>query len=152
DVNPGGFGRDGTIVGSSRVPGMPSGQQAPFAWTAAAGFRLIANVNGVAIGANDVGQAVGYLSPLDSPIQGFLWTPPSGLVTIASPLAVAVYPHVVNHSGQVAGEFDSVDGNRHAFFWSASGGFKDLGNLGGYTLEVSAITGNGLVVGSARLL
>jgi probable HAF family extracellular repeat protein len=156
DVNPVGFGRGGTVVGASRTPGMPEGQQAPFAWTANGGFQVIAvdktnPVNGVAMGANDLGQAVGYFSPLNSSIQGYLWTPPSGLVTIASPLAVAMYPHVVNHSAQVAGEFDSVDGSRHAFFWTSSGGFKDLGNLGGSTLTVSAITGNGLVVGYAQI-
>src|SRR5579859_2205270 len=144
-----GFGRGGTVVGSTTQVGTG---EVPFAWTAAQGFRVIADQLGLATGANALGQAVGYLTPPNQPAQGFLWSPSGALVTITSPLAVAVYPRAVNNEGQVAGEIDAVSGSHNAFLWTAGGGLKDLGSLGGSQLTVTGISSGGVIIGQASNL
>src|SRR5688500_13316164 len=103
-----GFGRGGTVVGGTRKPAVGDG---PFAWTSAAGMVAIADAPGVATGANALGQAVGYTQDVETgEVEAFLWTPPATRVVLTTPLAYAVYPRVVNNSGQVAGEMDLFSG------------------------------------------
>ena len=138
-VHVSGFGRGGTVVGGTRYPG---GEHVGFVWSAGSMVEVDLQAS-VAVGANSLGQVVGWIGN-----DGFLWTN-GNKVLITSPLATVVNPKVVNNAGQVAGEFDHVDGDRRAFSWTAAGGFKDIGSLGGSQITVTDITETGLVVGQA---
>ena len=71
----------------------------------------------------------------------------------------------INNSGQVVGESDtgpilhlnlrlksfSLYGT-HAFLWTEGAGMMDLGHLGGGTSRATAISNNGVVVGTSALI
>lgn len=143
----GAFGRNGTLAGSTRRPGIGD---VPFAWTAAGGFRVISEAPGVVHAANGKGQVVGLLQHEDRPWEAYVWTPPGTLRLLSHPGANEVIPQAINDKGQVAGVLDLMGGERHAFLWSEAAGFTDLGFLGGYDLAVTDITEKGLVVGHAE--
>lgn len=138
-----GASRSGIVVGAAEsTPGFFR----PFYWTAAGGFKLIGTENGVAAAANNVGQVTGTLGT-----AAFLHTIATE-TTVTIPLLNGVNsltPQVINDAGQVAGTADVPDGP-HVFLWSQAGGYRDLGSLGGFTLTVTDLTENGLVVGEAR--
>ncbi len=61
-------------------------------------------------------------------------------------------PRAVNSNDNVAGvfQFSRKPAQAHAFFWSKSGGLKDLGTLGGDDSAAFGINGSGQVVGQAN--
>lgn len=136
-----GFGRNGTLVGVTHKVGVGD---VPFAWTTDGGFRVISEMPGIPMAANGLGHVVGTLGQ-----QGFLWSPPNTLLMLSLPTANNVVPQAVNDAGQVAGMMELAGGERRAFRWTLSGGFKDLGDLGGADLTVTDISETGHVVGHA---
>lgn len=102
----------------------------------------------VALGVNDKGQVVGYLST-GSGFNGgarhaFLWE--NGHMTLlGSPGSIAVG---INNQGQVIGQSAAADGTTHGYVWQ-DGQTTDLGTLPGFQFgRVSAINNKGQVVGT----
>lgn len=141
-----GNSRNGIVVGGAQ---SPQSFNRPFYWTAEDGFHTIGTKYGYAAAANNLGQVTGRFEPLDEEASAFLFMPPSTLVTInGGPNVFSLTPQAINDAGQVSGIADVLDGP-HAFLWSQAGGFRDLGSLGGYSIMVTDLTENGLVVGQA---
>src|SRR5437773_12122774 len=62
----------------------------------------------------------------------------------------STYPAAINDAGQVCGTSDALNGIRHAFLWTSSGGMQDLGTLqGGNYSRSEAMNANGDVVGAS---
>lgn len=55
----------------------------------------------------------------------------------------------INNRGDIVGS-SSINGQSHAFLWTASGGMRDLGTLGGANSLATAINDSGTVVGWAQ--
>jgi probable HAF family extracellular repeat protein len=76
-------------------------------------------------------------------------------VSISAPNAVTILSGVpanssaagVNNLGQVAGNYEDLNGFEHAFVWSAAIGMQLIGNLGGNLSSASAINDAGQVAG-----
>jgi probable HAF family extracellular repeat protein len=56
----------------------------------------------------------------------------------------------INDLGQVTGDADTSAGLQHAFRWTAFGGMRDLGTLGGTFSSASGINDLGQVAGGAQ--
>jgi probable HAF family extracellular repeat protein len=113
-----------------------------FVWTADTGVRLLTLPSGLseAIAVNDAGQIVGHANGPNS-ARAFLrepdgtlrWLPfPSG-ARANGPAAIGM-----NNLGDVVGRLDIGDGDYHAFFWPAEGGYRDLGDLPGGLIQGAA--------------
>jgi len=80
------------------------------------------------------------------------------LTSLAAPQSYSVItvgtasPRAVDSKGNVAGvfPFSKKPAQAHAFFWSKSGGFKDLGTLGGDDSAAFGLNALGQVVGQAN--
>lgn len=101
----------------------------------------------IALGINDKGQVVGYLSTgsfNDGTPQAFLWE--NGHMTLVGEqgsMAVGI-----NNQSQVIGESPAADGTIHGYVWQ-DGQTTDLGTLPGLRFgRVSAINNKGQVVGT----
>ena len=57
--------------------------------------------------------------------------------------------YAVSDTGQVVGRYTTAGGETHAFSWTRSGGFVDLGTLGGTYSAAFGVNNAGQVVGSA---
>lgn len=88
----------------------------------------------------DDGRIVGW-SWSQTSVQGFLWQ--NGIMTSLAGVAIA---YALNGSGQVVGQSDVI----RAVLWTASGGVKDLGALGGSISSARGLNANGDVVGWAQ--
>jgi uncharacterized repeat protein (TIGR01451 family) len=98
---------------------------------------------------NDNGDIVGYTNIFGTGVQAFLWN--GGTMQDAINLgtldnASTIRAWDINSQGKVVGQSGSK-----AFFWTASGGMKDLGSLGG-TSQALGINTNSQVVGKSNNL
>jgi probable HAF family extracellular repeat protein len=102
----------------------------------------------VALGINDKGQVVGYLST-GSGFNGgdrhaFLWEN-GHMALLGSPGSIAVG---INNQSQVIGQSAAADGTTHGYVWQ-DGQTTDLGTLPGFQFgRVSAINNKGQVLGT----
>jgi probable HAF family extracellular repeat protein len=102
----------------------------------------------VALGINDKGQVVGYVSTGSGfnggTSQAFLWE--NGHVTLLGERGSRAIG--INNQGQVIGESPDVDGTTHGYIWQ-DGQTTDLGTLPGFQFgRVSAINNKGQVAGT----
>lgn len=144
----------GMVVGGLQ---MAEGYHA-FAWTAVDGYTDLGTLNGgknsMAYAVNDLGQVVGTIDDASGyVVHVFLWTKTGGMVDLGTPTGTTyATPHAINNKGWIGGDFDSAiaQNGKHAFFWSTSTGFKDLGSLGGSYLTVSGMNNDGVLCGTGQ--
>lgn len=103
-----------------------------FRWTRATGMiDLIPEARySFARDVNDEGVIVGDMAGGRAhPFIAFRWTPTRGLQRLGTLGGFNSRAWAVNNAGVIVGESDTRAGQRHAFFWTSSGGMKDLGAL-----------------------
>jgi uncharacterized repeat protein (TIGR01451 family) len=98
---------------------------------------------------NDNGDIVGYTNIFGTGAQAFIWNGGNmknaiNLGTLDNASTTRAWD--INNQGKVVGQSGSK-----AFFWTASGGMKDLGSLGG-TSQALGINTNSQVVGKSNNL
>jgi probable HAF family extracellular repeat protein len=145
----GGINASGAVVGLSYTA---TNLQHAFLWTQAAGMQdmtpTLTNVGGAtATAINASSEAAGYYFPDGTrTTMGFTWTQAGGLQTFgpAGTLAFAI-----NDAGTVVGQAPAANSNKHAFSFTAAGGLKDLGTLGGSSSSALSINNNNWIVGNS---
>ena len=106
----------------------------------ALGFTRVAAIN-------DKGQVLGT----DKQNRICIWDKQGGLTVLNVPKEAANrLVDAFNNSGQIAGSFQTANGQSHAYIWDANNGLVDLGTLGGKTSRVLAMNDSGQVIGSSR--
>jgi probable HAF family extracellular repeat protein len=128
-----------------------------------------ARLSSVAYGVNGGGKVVGSaaVDEIDTPEyqafpqHAFLWQ--NGVMedlgTLSTNPVVSSYAYGINEAGHVVGTAGAaiVEGEgwsmvvQHAFTYTASGGMRDLGTLGGFQSAGYAIDGAGRVAGKSNL-
>ena len=99
---------------------------------------------------NSAGQIAGQYTP-GAPMgnyasKSFIYTTASGVQLFATTYATTAM--AIDNVGDVAGSF-SINGTTHAFLYSKTGGFQDLGLITGYSSScASGINNQGQVVGT----
>ena len=144
-----GINDNGAVVGLSYTAAFALHA---FLWTKTNGMQDLTpgltSINGAtATGINSSNQVVGFYFPNGSKnTVGFSWTQQAGLQDLgpAGTLALAV-----NDAGTVAGQAPNAKGYMHAMSWTASGGVKDLGTLGGPESKALGINNKGWIVGTS---
>lgn len=149
-----GVNDSGEVVGWTQV----NSQDEAFTYTSATGMQTIpGTANGGYSSANAInssGQITGQYTP-DAPTgnyasQSFIYTTASGVQSFAT--AYATTANAIDNAGDVAGSF-SINGTSHAFVYSKTGGFQDLGLSTGYISSgASGINNQGQVVGTLGTL
>jgi probable HAF family extracellular repeat protein len=145
----GGINASGAVVGLSYTS---TNLQHAFLWTQAAGIQditpTLTSVGGAtATAINTSNQAAGYYFPNGArTTMGFTWTQAGGLQAFgpAGTLAFAI-----NDAGTVVGQAPNANSNKHAFSYTAAGGVKDLGTLGGSSSSALSINNNNWIVGNS---
>jgi hypothetical protein len=132
-------------------------------------------------GINNHGEVVGFYQEIPQrvgnvpggPKHGFYWSRSTGVVNLGTiplqPLTLPtnILPAAINDHGEVAGTISNVftptgpqcrfpracmpTGVSTAFVWSASGGLRELGSLGGPDVSASDINDHGVVLGVQRI-
>lgn len=109
---------------------------------------------------NAAGQVAGTsVAPINAginaPERAFLWTEGTGRIELGDPPAGFAHSHAafLNDAGQVAGALRTAGRlpTQHAFVWSATGGFRDVGTLGGPESTVNGLNAAGQAAGQADL-
>ncbi|HVV50146.1 MAG TPA: hypothetical protein VHO06_10840, partial [Polyangia bacterium] len=144
---------DGVAVGSAEVKG---GGYHAFRFTNPGGVQDLGALPG--FGARSYAAAIapdgtigGHSDHDDGTgtLYGYRYTPSGGRVEIC-PAGCSVWD--LNGSGQAVGLLRGHDTSTwQAFLWSAAGGLRPLGTLGGARSSASGISEGGLVVGNAQL-
>jgi len=145
---------DGVAVGSAQVEG---GNYHAFRWTERGGttdlgaqpgfgsqsFTSAIAPGGAIAGQSDRGDGSGALF-------GYRWTASGGRVEVC-PAGCSVWD--LNGAGQAVGLLRGQDTTTwQAFVWSARGGLRTLGTLGGARSSASGISEAGLIVGNTQLV
>jgi len=126
----------GHVVG---VSALASGEQRPFLWTPAGGMQDLGTFGGRfgrALSINDRDQVVGRSTLPDGSTHAFLWTANQGLTDLVSLVGNNSEAEGINNRQQIVGGSNfSTQANQFCaftipFLWSASGGFRNLGELG----------------------
>jgi len=150
----------GTVVG--RWDGLRTGNHA-FLWTAAGGARLLSALPGGwpfaearssdARGVNDAGQIIGYFDG-SAGLRAYVREPGGDvrwLPTPAAPEYGGLLVFDINDRGDVVGAVRIEDVGYHAYLWPTSGGFVDLGDLPGGSVQgiATSVNNRGQILGSA---
>jgi probable HAF family extracellular repeat protein len=105
-------------------------------------------------GVNDQAQVVGQSFTARGEPRGFLWSASTGMLDLIPPGQAGTRPegvaYGINNAGQAVG-YARADqyAPALAFAWSASGGFRTIGTLGGNESHARAINSTGQVVGES---
>jgi probable HAF family extracellular repeat protein len=148
----------GQVVGSGMNPGALRGfRTMPNRPIDSAAVLLDGPEENMALGLNDLGQAVGMLDAF--PFYTFRTAPDApvnrGADNIIPASEPQAWPHDIDNAGRVVGEilFGDVSGPRHAFRTGAGAMFDpatdDLGTFGGAVSFASALNDAGVTVGTA---
>ncbi len=148
----------GQVIGSiSQDEGVPLGVDHAFSWTATGGMIDLGTTNlccAEAVALNDRGEIAvnahdARLDEDDYTSRAFLWTAAKGLIALSTTAEWSAAT-ALNTSGRVVGTV-GVSANSimsfHAFSWTAAGGMRDLGTLGGDGSGALAVNASGQVVG-----
>jgi probable HAF family extracellular repeat protein len=100
------------------------------------------SIGGAPHDVNISGQVVGFASTINNNYHAFLYS--SG--SIQDICGTSSYAYKINDNGEVVGDCDN-----QAFLYSANGGLKNLGTLGGSRSAAYGINNNGQVVGEADM-
>jgi probable HAF family extracellular repeat protein len=144
-----GINNAGAVVGLSYTA---TNTKHAFLWTQAGGMQdltpdLTSIGGGTAVAINSSNQVVGYYFPNGSRnTLGFIWTQAAGLQNLGP---VGTLAFAINDSGTVVGQSPVANAYRHAFSWTATGGIKDLGTLGGGESTALSINSRGWIVGTS---
>ncbi len=119
----------------------------PAGWTPTA--ATVINQNGLIAG-------IGYANDGTSPPSGaeHAFTLSGGSLTVIPspyPTGRGIFPKGMNSSGEVVGEFYDANEQEHAFVYTAAGGTRDLGNLGGDLATAFDVNDLGTIVGGSEL-
>ena len=110
----------------------------------------LASAESYAFGLNDQAEVVGFV--ITTGIHPFRFTMESGMEDLGLPPGSGVAEGLaINTAGEIAG-WSIVLGVHRAFRYSVSGGFADLGGLGGSWAEAYGINNHGEVTGTAETL
>jgi probable HAF family extracellular repeat protein len=103
----------------------------------------------LAYAVSDAGQIVGTFALTKTETHGFSWTRTTGAIDLGlQPDSTGTTPLQVNSVGQIVG-FSIFSTGYRAFLWTPTGGFQDLGTLGGATSLALGINRSGQVVGAS---
>ncbi|HLX83238.1 MAG TPA: DUF3466 family protein [Terriglobales bacterium] len=108
------------------------------------------DLDGVAFGINDQGQAVGYSGSCVAATHAVMWKNNTALVLQDLGGIKSNIAYVINDHGQMAGKVRSADGSTYvAAFWQADGTLTTIGILpGDFAAFATGINNRGQVVGN----
>lgn len=132
---------------------LPSYQNRAFLRTVGNGDIDLGTFDGetVPAGIADDGSVTGISRDSSGQPRAFFWTPAGGMKKIA-PVTEAIFPNGIADGGRVVGSFYVAPqpAGTHAFYWSPTVGWADLGTLpGDDASEAFAINSRGEVVGTS---
>jgi probable HAF family extracellular repeat protein len=110
------------------------------------------DVDGVAWGINDLGQAVGYSGSCTAAVHAMMWKDKTAFVLQDLGATGSNFGYAINNRGQIAGQVGSADGTTfYAAAWldGADGAVTSLGVLpGDFAAFATGINDRGQVVGN----
>lgn len=146
------------IVGSSW--NLSNGTGHGFLWTPTTGMRDLGTLPGGssysdADQINAQGVIVGESNVSNGNVHAVVWIPTGNTYQIKDvgilPGAPWTYPYSINNKNQIVGNAYFNNTVYHAFFWSKTPGWKDLGTLPGGTVSLADwINNNGISVGQSN--
>lgn len=159
----------GQVTGQSTVSPGPAGFLRMFLWTEEHGMRSLGTLGGNNSQGNDIndrGDVAGWSEfKAGSPLQhASLWTHERGMLDLGTLGGPQSNANGINRGRVeevsasddrppviVVGASDTRSGAFHAFIWTAGGGMRDLGTLGGMNSEALGVNDAGQVVGDAQV-
>jgi probable HAF family extracellular repeat protein len=111
---------------------------------------VVGDLDGVAFGINDQGQAVGYSGSCIAATHAVIWKNNAAFVLQDLGGTHSNVAYVINKRGQIAGKVRSADGTTYvAALWQPDGTLTNLGILpGDYAAFATGINNRGQVVGN----
>jgi len=142
----------GEIAGSTDVPGDLG--VSPALWRAPDDLEIIADVQGVATGINELGHIVGSFLNAANQVHALLWTPAEGIIDLGTLGSGddASFAYDLNNHDAVVGTSFVTGGGQHAFLWTRRGGMRDLGALDNMASEAFGINDAGQVTGFTHII
>lgn len=95
-------------------------------------------------------RVAGWYELTPSSYRGFVWSPSGGRQDLPTLGGTSGLAFGMNEAGEVVGESDAGNNERHAFRWTASDGIQDLFPTIGLTSSAIAVSPSGIIAGVFR--